>query len=72
MIGLHLQCYVAMCFITSIQVTVVGNGRARAQEVIVAGDKLTNYDTLVTIGEELSLPLPIKQTRKELSNRIFR
>ena len=52
--------------------TVAGNGRARAQEVIVAGDRLTDYDALVSIGEELSLPSPIRQTREELSKRIFR
>ena len=57
-------------FVTSIQVTVVGN--ARAQEVVVAGDRLTDYDTLVTIGKELSLPPPVRQTRKELSKKIFR
>ena len=54
----------------SIQVTVVGDGRA--QEVVVAGDRLTHYDALVTIGEELSLPSPIRQTRKKLSKRIIR
>ena len=61
--------YVAIC-IMSIQVAVVGDGRA--QEVIVAGDRLTDYNALVSIGEKLSLPSPIRQTRKELSKRIFR
>ena len=54
----------------SIQVTVVGDGRA--QEVVVAGDRLTHYDALVSIGEKLSLPLPIRQIRKKLSKRVFR
>ena len=50
--------------------TVVGNGRA--QEVVVAGDRLIDYDALVTIAGELSLPSPVRQTRAELSKRIFR
>ena len=56
--------------IMSIQVTVVGSGRV--QEVVVAGDRLIDYDALVSIGRELLLPPPIRQTRKELSKRIFR
>ena len=59
-----------MIYIMSIQVTVVGDGRA--QEVIVAGDRLLDYNALVTIGEELSLPPTIRQTRKGLSKKIFR
>ena len=54
----------------SIQVTVVGDGRA--PEVVVAGDRLTDYDALLTIGKELPLPAPVRQTRKKLSKRIFR
>ena len=50
--------------------TVVGDGRV--QEVVVAGDRLINYDALVSIGEKLSLPSPINQTRKILSKKIFR
>ena len=50
--------------------TVVGDGKA--QEVVVAGDRLTDYDALLTIGKELPLPSPVRQTRKELSKRIFR
>ena len=53
-----------------IQVTVVGDGRA--QEVVVAGDRLIKYDALVSIGEKLSLPLPIRQTREKLSKKNFR
>ena len=53
-----------------IQVTVVGDDRVR--EVVVAEDRLINYDALVSIGEKLSLPPPIRQTREELSKRIFR
>ena len=60
----------AVLFVMFFQVTVVGNGRA--QEVVVAGDRLTDYNALVTIGEERSLPPPVRQTRAELSKRIFR
>ena len=59
-----------MTYITCIQVTVVGDGKA--QEVVVAGDRLIDYDILVAIGKTLLLPLPIRITRKELSKRIFR
>ena len=59
-----------MCVCDVFQVTIVGNGRA--QEVVVAGDRLTDYDALVTIAGELSLPSPVRQTRSELSKRIFR
>ena len=61
---------ISIYHLMSIKVTVVGD--SRRQEVVVAGDRLTDYDALITIGEELSLPSPIRRTRQELLKRIFR
>ena len=53
-----------------IQVTVIGDGRG--QTVTMAGDKLYSTDALVKVGEEVPMPAPIKDTRKALSEKVFR
>ena len=50
--------------------TVIGDGRS--QTLTMAGDKLWNIDALVKVGEEAPMPAPIKDTRKALSEKVFR
>lgn len=50
--------------------TIIGDGRG--QTLTMAGDKLWNIDALVKAGEEVPMPAPIKDTRKALSEKVFR
>ena len=50
--------------------TVIGDGRS--QTLTMAGDKLSNTDALVKVGEEVPMPAPIKDTIKALSEKVFR
>lgn len=53
----------------TLQVAVIGDGRGEV--VTVAGDKLWSSDALVKIGEEVTLPAAVKETRSALSKRVF-
>ena len=53
-----------------LQVTIFADGRC--QTLTMAGDKLFNTDALVKVGEEVPMPAPIKDTRKALSEKVFR
>lgn len=61
--------FIFMCVCGTWQVAVIGDGRSEV--VTVAGDKLWSSDALVKIGEEVTLPADIKQTRSALSKRVF-
>ena len=61
--------FICACAVLYIQVAVIGDGRSEV--VTVAGDKLWSSDALVKIGEEVTLPADIKQTRSALSKRVF-
>ena len=63
-----IQCTPCVC--TSLQVTIIGDGRC--QTLTMAGDKLSNTDALVKVGEEVPMPAAIKDTRKVLSEKVFR
>lgn len=53
----------------TVQVAVIGDGRGEV--VTVAGDKLWSSDALVKIGEEVTLPAAVRETRGALSKRVF-
>ena len=53
----------------TLQVAVIGDGRGEV--VTVAGDKLWSSDALVKIGEEVTLPAAVRETRSTLSKRVF-
>ena len=61
-----------MCLLTCVvlQVTIIGDGRG--QTLTMAGDKLWSTDALVKVGDEVPMPAPIKDTRKALSEKVFR
>ena len=61
--------FIFTCVCGTLQVAVIGDGRSEV--VTVAGDKLWSSDALVKIGEEVTLPADIKQTRSALSKRVF-
>ena len=46
-------------------------GDGRGEVVTVAGDKLWSSDALVKIGEEVTLPAAVRETRGALSKRVF-
>lgn len=46
-------------------------GDGRGEVVTVAGDKLWSSDALVKIGEEVTLPAAVRETRSALSKRVF-
>ena len=56
--------------ICNAQVTIIGDGRGPT--LTMAGDKLWSTDALVKVGEEVPMPAPIKDTRKALSEKVFR
>ena len=52
----------------SFQVSVMGDGRA--EDVVVAGDKLSSVDALLKIGSELSLPTSISHSQNALAQKV--
>lgn len=52
----------------SLQVSVLGDGRA--EDVIVAGDKLSNVDALLKIGGELPLPSSVSHSKDALAQKV--
>ena len=40
--------------------------------VTMAGDKLSNSQTIVDTGREIPLPAAIRETQKALSKKVFR
>ena len=66
-IALHVHVYDPTC---NAQVTIIGDGRGPT--LTMAGDKLWSTDALVKVGEEVPMPAPIKDTRKALSEKVFR
>lgn len=53
----------------SVQVTIVGDGNMTP--AVVAGDRLSNYDELVSTGTRIPVPMNIKQTRRALGKLVF-
>ena len=45
-------------------------GDGRAEDVVVAGDKLSNVDALLKIGSELPLPLSVSHSRDALAHKV--
>lgn len=45
-------------------------GDGRAEDVVVAGDKLSNVDALLKIGSELPLPSSISHSRDALAHKV--
>ena len=52
------------------QVVMIGDGKCG--EITVAGDRLSDADTLAQIGSKLPLPSSIRECRNDLSRKIFR
>ena len=50
------------------EVTLLGDSKWK--EVVVAGDRLSNLDELVSIGDGLTPPPPLSQCRAELSKKV--
>ena len=46
-------------------------GDGRGEEVVVAGDKLSNIDRLTAIAGSLGLPTNVHQSNRGLSKKIF-
>ena len=53
---------------TTAKVSVMGDGRA--EDVVVAGDKLSNVDALLKIGSELPLPSSVSHSRDALAHKV--
>ena len=51
------------------KVIVIGDGKG--ESLTVAGDRLRDMDELVEIGTKISLPSAVKDTRENLSKKIF-
>ena len=45
-------------------------GDGKAEDVVVAGDKLSNVDALLKIGNELPLPLSISHSKGALARKV--
>ena len=52
------------------EVTIIGDGTT--SPVIIGGDKLDNFDTLLEEGKKLSINNPVKETHKELINKLYK
>lgn len=46
-------------------------GDGKGEPVIVAGDKLSDKDQLLSIGTDLGMPGSVKDTRLKLGEKIF-
>jgi len=64
MIIFHCHCNVI------VKVTVFGDGSGEA--LTVAGDRLRDMDELVKIGTKIPLPSAVKDTRDNLSKKVFK
>lgn len=51
------------------EVTVIGDGKETP--VTVAGNKLTDKEELVKIGQDLKMPIAVKESRKQLGEQVF-
>ena len=49
--------------------TIAGDGKLG--EVVVSGDRLSSYDELVKLGEELATPSAISKNREYLSKTVM-
>ena len=45
-------------------------GDGRADDIVVAGDKLSNVDALLKIGSELPLPSSVSRSRDALAHKV--
>ena len=54
--------------VTVFQVVVIGDGKM--EDVVVAGDKLSNVDALLKIGDELPLPSSVGRSKDALAQRV--
>ena len=53
----------------SLQVNVIGDGHSEV--TTLAGDKLSNLESIMKAGENIALPAPVEKTGKTLSKKIF-
>ena len=51
-----------------LQVLVMGDGQTK--EIVVAGDKLSNIDVLLEIGDELPVPSSVSRSRDVLAKKV--
>jgi len=69
LVGAHPSYRVALVTFSD-EVTVFGDGSGEA--LTVAGDRLRDMDELVKIGTKIPLPSAVKDTRDNLSKKVFK
>ena len=65
----HTRTCIHVCTALLLQVMVVGDGRM--QPITIAGDRLSDSESLVRKARELPLPAPVRETHKALTKKVF-